>query len=95
MFDWDDIDEAIENDHEHAPYYVDPVWRSDDVSKTNFVKEHETTTFKYVRAVLSTGEVYICSNCERCVRVTSIRQGKSMDFNYCPYCGRPVVESEE
>ena len=22
MFDWDDIDEAIENEHEHAPYYV-------------------------------------------------------------------------
>ena len=56
------------------------------------IREHETTTFKYVRAVLGTGEVYTCSNCERYVRVTAICQGKSMDFNYCPYCGKPVAK---
>lgn len=54
-------------------------------------REHETITFKYVRAVsLCTVEVYTCSNCERYVC-----QGGIMDFNYCPYCGRPVVERED
>ena len=38
MFDWDDIDEAIENDHEHAPYYVDPVYRSDNMNLDATIK---------------------------------------------------------
>lgn len=61
---------------------------NDEYKEYNPNSEHETTTFKYVRAVLlCTVEVYTCSNCERYVC-----HGENMDFNYCPYCGKPVAE---
>lgn len=142
MFDWDDIDEAIENDYEHAPYYVDPVWRNDGMTlgaktiesvcelcaaegypyneKTckdctdnphkrsdDMPRDYssitwngsitETTTFEYRTTSRGTVDEYKCSYCGCYIYFPAYDTyaSEKIDYDYCPYCGKPVVESEE
>ncbi|MBP5432339.1 hypothetical protein [Ruminococcus sp.] len=74
--------------------------RSDDMYCKTFewddiIKEHETTTFEQSRRTLCFMDVYACSKCERDVYLLASYQEHVFDYNYCPYCGSPVVESED
>lgn len=56
---------------------------------------HETTTFKPI-ATDARGYAcqFSCSACDCTVSMAYYMRPDQFDYNYCPYCGRPV-ESED
>lgn len=52
----------------------------------------ETTTFEPVTQGVD--KYFKCSYCG-CIVGTPYNFSVGIDYNFCPYCGRPVVESEE
>lgn len=56
------------------------------------IREHETTTFEPVTQ--DADKYFKCSYCG-CIVGTPYNFSVGIDYNFCPYCGRPVVESED
>lgn len=58
-------------------------------------REHETTTFEPQNEdSRGYADIFKCTYCGcNVVKSYHIRVAQ-FDYNYCPYCGRPVVESE-
>lgn len=59
-------------------------------------QERETTTFKPI-ATDTRGYAcqFSCNACNYIVNRAHYMRPSQFDYNYCPYCGRPVVESED
>lgn len=55
-----------------------------------------TTTFERIDGLHQMYNVFHkCTECGRYVHFpTTLAKDRKIDYNYCPYCGRPVVESE-
>lgn len=58
-------------------------------------REHETTMFKPI-ATDTRGYAcqFSCNVCDCIVSRSHYMRPSQFDYNYCPYCGRPVVERE-
>ena len=56
--------------------------------------KHETTTFERIDGLHQMYNVFHkCTKCGRYVHFpTTLAEDRKIDFNYCPYCGRPVAK---
>jgi hypothetical protein len=54
------------------------------------IREHKTTTLEPV--TLGVKKYFKCSYCGTIVNPHGC--ARVLDYNFCPYCGRPVAESE-
>lgn len=60
------------------------------------IREHETTMFKpIVTDTRGYACQFSCNACDCIVSRAHYMRPSQFDYNYCPYCGRPVVESED
>lgn len=58
------------------------------------IREHETTTFERIDGLHQMYNVYHkCTECGRYVLFPITLEKDKIDYNFCPYCSRPV-ESE-
>ena len=58
--------------------------------------KHGTTTFEPQNEdSRGYGNTFKCTYCGCLVTTSYYMRVADFDYNYCPYCGKPVVESEE